>query len=121
MTLREAIRDLTLLDPDGVICASEPFTEESRVEVAPMPESGRVSELESGLKYFLEVSIAREFLDDWVVGSAKEPTLSEKCSRLIYYAIFDAEAQHRRMAILAWDMDDRRRPICLPSKGHRRL
>jgi hypothetical protein len=91
LTPLDAIRNLSLLDADGVICASEPFTEESEVMIVPMPESGRLIEMGgSGFKYFLEVSIAREFLEDLVTSAMEVPTLPEKCSRLIYYAIFDA-------------------------------
>jgi hypothetical protein len=42
------------------------------------------------LRYFLEVSIAREFLHDWLGNPGAEPTLADKCARLITYAESDA-------------------------------
>src|SRR5215813_4044437 len=42
------------------------------------------------LKYFLEVNIARNFLQDWTASLEKEPPLDAQCIRLIQYATFDA-------------------------------
>lgn len=89
MTLLEATRDLALME-EGVICAAWPFTEKSEAIVVRMPESGRVAEIEKpGFKYFLEVSIARGFIEGWLTDVMKEPTIQEKCARLIHYATFD--------------------------------
>jgi hypothetical protein len=91
MNLLEAIRDLALLDGECVICAAWPFTETSEAITVPTPESGRVADVEKpGFKYFLEVSVAREFVEGWLSNSVTEPTLQEKCVALIHYAIFDA-------------------------------
>jgi hypothetical protein len=43
-----------------------------------------------GMAYFLDVFIAREFLEDWIGNLNAEPTLQEKCARLIQYAMNDA-------------------------------
>ena len=91
MTLLETTRDLMSFDQEYVICAVAPFAENSQAIVVPAPESGLVSEIESpGFKYFLEVSIAREVLDGWRSNLSIEPTLEEKCARLIKYANTDA-------------------------------
>src|SRR5215469_5482064 len=67
MKLIEAIRDLASLDDDGVIYASEPWTPSSEVIVADGPDSGLPDEAKRlGLDYFLEVFIARDFLEDWL-------------------------------------------------------
>jgi hypothetical protein len=42
------------------------------------------------MEYFLEVFIAREFLEDWRTNLEAEPTLEQKCARLIKYATDDA-------------------------------
>ncbi len=42
------------------------------------------------MKYFLEVFIARDFLDDWTASVEEFPSLREKCARLIHYDINDA-------------------------------
>ena|SRR3972149_5199414 len=92
VTLLEAIRALDSFDEESTIYALEPWTENSKVVVAPEPDSGGlpVSDQEFGMKYFLEVFIARQFLEGWVGNLDAEPTLQEKCARLIQYAITDA-------------------------------
>ena len=42
------------------------------------------------MTYFLEVFIARDVLDDWTASLQGPPTLEDKCTRLIDYAINDA-------------------------------
>lgn len=92
MTLIESVRDLDALDSESTIYAAEPWTENSKVIVAPEPASGGLPpEAEKlGLKYFLEVFIARDFIEDWKANLDAEPTLQQKCARLVKYAITDA-------------------------------
>ena len=92
MTLLDAINTLDDLDEVSTIYAAEPWAENSKAIVAQEPASGGLpAEAEKlGLKYFLEVFIARDFLDDWKGSLDEEPTLQEKCARLIQYAINDA-------------------------------
>ncbi len=42
-----------------------------------------------GLKYFLEVHIAMDVLDDFIIEKL-HATTRQKCERLIEYAIYDA-------------------------------
>lgn len=92
MTLLEIVQDLGSSDERSTIYAAEPWRNNSRVVVVPEPDSGgpppKAQEL--GLKYFLEVFLARDFLEEWVANLGKEPTLHEKCARLIQYATTDA-------------------------------
>jgi hypothetical protein len=90
--LIELVTELDALDADGTIYAAEPWTEVSVAIVAQEPESGGLPvEAEVlGLKYFLEVIIAREVLDGWTSNRDVQPTLPQKCARLIKYAIYDA-------------------------------
>jgi hypothetical protein len=92
MKLIEAIGNLDTLDNESTIYAAKPWTEDSNVIVAREPESGGVPpEAERlGLKYFLEVFVAREFLEGWPGNLDAQPTLQEKCARVIKYAITDA-------------------------------
>jgi len=92
MTLLELVSALDSLDEESTIYASEPWAEDSKVFVAPEPDSGGLpaGAQELGLKYFLEVFIARQFLEDWAGNLGAEPTPPEKCARLIQYAINDA-------------------------------
>ena len=92
MTLIEAIQNLEPLDNESTIYAAQPWTESSAALVAPEPASGgRPAEAEKlGLEYFLEVFLAREVLEGWMTNLDAQPTLQEKCARLIQYAITDA-------------------------------
>ena len=90
MTLLEAVQSLDSLDVDNTIYAAEPWTASSNALVAKEPEEGGlpVGVQEQGMKYFLEVFIAREVLEDWVTDAV--PTVAQRCDRLIQYAITDA-------------------------------
>lgn len=92
MTLLEAIRDLDSFEEEDTIYAAEPWNENSTVMVAAEPPGGGLptQAAEHALRYFLEVSIARDFLQDWSGSPGTKPTLEEKCARLIKYAITDA-------------------------------
>ena len=92
MKLIEAVRDLNSLNDEYTIYASEPWTEDSEVIIVPEPETGALpaEAEESGMHYFIEVFIAKEFLDGWMSNLASAPTLKEKCARIIQYATTDA-------------------------------
>jgi hypothetical protein len=92
MKLIEAIRDLESLDEESTIYAAEPWHEDSEAIVAREPDSGGLpAEAEKrGLKYFLEVFIARDFAADWASALGAQPSLQQKCARLIKYASTDA-------------------------------
>jgi hypothetical protein len=89
--LGEIVRQIASLDQDAVIYAAQPWTNESTAIVAEEPESGGVPEpaARQGLKYFLEVFLASEFLADWESMLGRTPTDQERCERLIRYAIDD--------------------------------
>jgi hypothetical protein len=89
--LSEIIRELDSFGAEETIYASEPWTGDSTAVVAREPESGVPADAERlNLKYFLEIFIAREFLDGWIANLGGEPTLQEKSERLIHYAKTDA-------------------------------
>jgi hypothetical protein len=90
--LEDAIRRLASLDQDATIYTAEPWSAESAAIVAIEPDSGGVPEDAAmlGLKYFLEVAEARDFLEGWESTLNSTPTELEKCARLIRYAIDDA-------------------------------
>lgn len=90
--LGDVIAKLFELDSEATIYASEPWAECSDAIVAREPDAGRLP-LETsgaGMKYFLEVSIAQEFLEDWLASTNVQPTPSAVCQRVIDYAINDA-------------------------------
>ncbi|GAA4482115.1 hypothetical protein [Gluconacetobacter asukensis] len=86
------VGNLAEFGKEDTIYAAEPWTEYSDAVVAKEPVGGGVpSDIkEAGLKYFLEVSIAREFMEDWFASLDKKPESSISCQRLIEYAINDA-------------------------------
>lgn len=90
--LGDAIDRLHEFNSEDTIYASEPWTEHSDAMVAREPDQGGVpSEAsDAGLRYFLEVSIAQEFLEDWFASLRERPTSSATLRRVIDYAINDA-------------------------------
>jgi hypothetical protein len=92
MILKEAILGLESVDRDGTIFAAEPWTENSHVVIERVTETGLATTqaVKCGLKYFLEVSIAQEFLQDWKENLGAEPSLKQQCARLVQYAMTDA-------------------------------
>jgi hypothetical protein len=91
-TLAEVIAALDSLDSEDTIYAVEPWTKESQAVVAREPEAGGLPDeaRRIGAKYFLEVFVAHDFVEDWKTGLRQEPAPTEMCARLIYYAINDA-------------------------------
>jgi hypothetical protein len=92
MTLLDVTKSLSSLDDSFTIYALEPWTVDSLAVAALEPEGGgipTVAELE-GMSYFLEVSIAKEFVQGWLKGKSANPTAEEQCDRLIRYAVKDA-------------------------------
>ena len=92
MKLLEVIQELDTFDNQGTIYAAKPWTENPEAMVMQESESGAPpSEAEKlGLKYFLEISIAHDFIQDWMASLDVEPSSLQKCLRLIQYAVNDA-------------------------------
>ena len=92
MTLGEVVSQLDAFDEESTIYASEPWNENSRVIVTQEPQLGgqpkNVEDL--GLRYFLEVFVAKDFLEGWMANLGRVATASEKTVRLIQYAVNDA-------------------------------
>lgn len=92
MTIREAVENLDSLDENSTIYAAKPWTLNSEAIVAPEPDTGGlpVEATQLGLVYFLEVFIARDFVNDWIASLPQQPSLDETCIRVIHYATHDA-------------------------------
>jgi hypothetical protein len=90
MTLGEIIRDLEQQETEATIYAAKPWAEESQAVVAFEPDEGGIPAGAKNLSYFLEVFVARDFLEDWEPALESPPTLQERCARLVQYAINDA-------------------------------
>lgn len=92
MTLIEAVERLDSLDADCTLYVAQPWGAKSPTIAAPEPDGGGLPEEAERLMldYFLEVFIARDFLEDWSSDLDQSPTLQDKCNRLISYAKNDA-------------------------------
>ena len=92
MKLIDAIVALDALDEESTIYVVEPWTKDSQAVVASEveeDESGGIppEARQVGAEYFLEVFIARPFLEDWARTLDAVPTAEERCARLIQYAV----------------------------------
>jgi hypothetical protein len=92
MKLIELVRDLDTLDERSIIYASSPWSEASEAIVGYEPEAGRTPSDAAplNLEYFLEVFVARTFIEDWTANCDTRPTIQQTCARLIDYATNDA-------------------------------
>jgi len=90
--LIDLVMTLESLDENATIYAAEPWSGESPAMVEVEPPSGGLPDgaAHAGLKYFLEVFVARDFLADWESGLDKATSARERCDRLIRYAVDDA-------------------------------
>lgn len=90
MTLIEAVQQLAGFDSDLTIYARLPWTpsSEARLAIEGTDEEKKVRA--DGLRYFIEVFIAQEFLEDWRSAQSGKPTEAQTCDRLIAYATNDA-------------------------------
>jgi len=90
--LIEVVNNLEKFDKESTIYASLPWNENSDAIVTQETSQGLApNEInKAGLKYFIEVFIAIDFLEDWLSSLSSQPSEKEKCKRLIDYAINDA-------------------------------
>ena len=89
MRLKDVMRELPSLDDGLTICAREPWTGDSEMTLVRVDSMSKLPDwiVSSGLKYFLEVSVAREILE---IPEAQSLRDTEKLRLLIYYASNDA-------------------------------
>ncbi len=90
MNLLEAVQKMPKADDDLTIYARQPWSPRAEAVLAIEGSEEEVEAKARGFEYFLEVFIAREFLDDWRPTQRKAPTDLECCERLIGYAVNDA-------------------------------
>ncbi len=90
MKLIDVVGALPSFDSQNTIYASEPWTPDCEAIVAPESAMPPLTLERLKVKYFLEVFVARDFLNDWTASVDEPPTLLESCARLIHYAIYDA-------------------------------
>jgi hypothetical protein len=74
------------------IYAAEPWTCDSLAVLEYEPDTGDLPTEAAAIagSYFIEVFIAKEFLDGWQRNERPRATAKEQCDRLIHYAVHDA-------------------------------
>lgn len=92
MTLHEVINRIDEFDASCTIYAAHPWTHDSVAIVDYEPDEGGIPEaaVRMNLNYFLEISIAGDFIEDWKGSLGNVPTDREICQRVIKYAVNDA-------------------------------
>lgn len=92
MRLIDVVAAMESLDRDLTIYASEPWGGDSDASLEFEPEDGELppEAVAQGMKYFLEVFVAQEFLYGWMKSQTKTASYEERCERLIRHAIHDA-------------------------------
>jgi hypothetical protein len=88
-TLAEIVDSLETLDEKHCIFARKPWSTDTLATVGSLADDFTVpAEMaDEGFEYFLEVHVATEVLE---VFEARQPTLHERRSLLLYYAENDA-------------------------------
>jgi hypothetical protein len=90
MTLRDVIARLDEFEDDGTIFA-ESATPTARAVVAVEAADGSVPSSARGLRYLLEVRLAREAIEVWRAwGPGGTPLLEDKLQAVTFYAEHDA-------------------------------
>jgi hypothetical protein len=87
LKLRDVVEQIENFDDGLTIYAATEWSPDSPVIVAREPEAGGVppEAASEGMRYFLEIFIAKE-----VLGGLRDVDLDRKTKRLIRYAITDA-------------------------------
>lgn len=90
MTLRDVIARLEEFEDDQTIFA-ESAAASARAVVAAEGEDGSPPATAAGLRYLLEVSVAREAIEVWRAWRpGRTPSLEDKLAAVLYYAEHDA-------------------------------
>lgn len=89
-TILELIEHINELDAEDVIFAKPDWSENAEARVFRLTTDHRAppEALALGFKYFLEVDVVRQLLDEF--RNRSDAPLVEKCRRVIHYARFDA-------------------------------
>jgi len=91
-TLLDVVANLGAHDPESTIYVAKPWTCDSPAIVAREPDQGD-SPLEAescNAEYFIEVFVAKDFLEGWIAAENRYTSTREQCERLIHYAVYDA-------------------------------
>jgi hypothetical protein len=92
LTLLEAVEQISSLNINATIYASEPWTPQAIVMIMEEDSAGGppAAARASNLTYFIEVEIAQQFLEDLQGSTQRLQSSVDICKRLIAYAENDA-------------------------------
>jgi hypothetical protein len=93
MRLIDLISNLDRLDDDQMIfiVSNEPIREETKAVTDSIQKNVEAGEIPTGMKYFLEVPLAKEVVEVWVDRrNGKKPSLDKKFQAIVYYVTKDA-------------------------------
>lgn len=92
MILTDVINQLDNLDSDDTIYAKKPWTPDTEVVIATEPDDGGLPDQAAKInaEYFIEIFLAKEFLEGWLSSFYQKPSIKDQCLRLIQYAENDA-------------------------------
>jgi hypothetical protein len=90
MNLPDMVRDLDSLDRESAIYAVKPWAEGSEAILVSDSETGEriIYDRPNGMSYFIDITVARDFLEDFAVGNQKR-ILRRQVQPADYYAIYD--------------------------------
>jgi hypothetical protein len=89
VTLIEVLQSLATYPAEATILAEEPWSAQSRAVVCAFPSETPVDAMtKDGRRYFLEVAIARDLIEDLLSSGCDDEIAM--CDRVICYAINDA-------------------------------
>jgi hypothetical protein len=91
MTLEYFVATIDEFDEELVIFQKDKLSIDSEVALFERDEDDTVR-IKDGIKYvyFLELFIAKEFIEDWTSSLDFKPNAREVALRLLQYAIYDA-------------------------------
>ncbi|MCG8710938.1 hypothetical protein JHU04_004255 [Brenneria sp. 4F2] len=92
MTLNDIINQIDSFDDGDTIYAVQPWKPDSEAVVATECNDGRLADdvVNVNAAYFLEIFLAKEFLEDRLSNSVQKVSGNEQCLRLIQYVENDA-------------------------------
>ena len=92
MNIQEIIANLDAFDEELTIYAQKPWHTTSLGIIEKEPENGElpIKAKIGGYSYFLEIFVAKEFLEDYCNNVNPNASLIDRTNRIIEYAINDA-------------------------------
>lgn len=91
-TLLEIVKSINSFSENDTIYATNPWVLDSESIVIREPDNGVLPEevIKNKMLYFLDISLAKDFINDFKKSNRAELSIEDVCTRLIDYATNDA-------------------------------